>query len=1107
MRKTLTNIFLHRLSLTVFFAVTFTGVIWFFDTYSHYRQDIRDMRQEYTREQHTRLQERVEQAIKHITYMRSRLAHFTEKTVTERTDIACMIVGALTSRYKGTLPDEKLDDLVRESLRNIRYPDQGYYFALDMNGVIKLFTDRPEREGENLLQTADLKSSQIPREMLKRVKKERSVLYSYSWTKPGEGDKQFPKIAAIRYIPELDWVIGTGMYLGDMEELIKENVLDWLDHLRLGENGHEYLFAGTWDGLSLSGPGKGKNMLAITDRDGVRIVEELIKKARAGGGFVEYVMPRFESASPAPKLSYVAPLKEWQWYIGSGRYMDEIDVLIQNRGRQLQKALINHLCQIGFLLILLGAFALTMVYIIGKRLRKNVDPLTDFFNRAAKDFVQLDEEQLDFEEFRQIAKNANEMVREQKRTYTLLSNQEQLLTCLTKANHQLLSGTDIDRAINKTLAIIGNGCNVERVNLFETSGTDTDQDKDTMDLCFQWCNDVSSSINDPHFQSIPFTSFSAGWCTDLLKGVPFQGQAKDMPDEMAALMDEYGVQSTLLLPIMYRESLWGVLSLDACKKSVTFSEHAIRSLQNFSSSLCAAVVQRRSEQESVRIRDQWVSTFDSISDAIFVLDDSCQLINANHSALNIAETDSISAIRGLHISSILHGELGNSESCLAEKSLKQNKPLMEEVQSVLHHKTYLSSAFPMKDSDNRVSGVIFIARDVSNEKNMERQIVQSQKMEAIGVLAGGIAHDFNNILAAIMGFTELAQIKVQQERTEGLDKDLDQIFNAGERAKDLVIQLLAFSRNQDNEQTLLTVTPIIKETIKMLQAFLPANIVTTTNLGPETRKTLANGTALHQVFMNLANNGAQAMQEDGGELHISLEEVELSSAQQAEFQVPGGSYLHLAFSDQGKGINPRIVSKIYDPFFTTKKQGDGTGMGLAAVHGITEAHKGFITLDNRVGEGATFHIYLPQSDEPVGTKVQPVISKELQPTHYKTILVVDDEEMLLTMYQDIFTLLGCTAITADRPGKALMLLEKHPEIDLLCTDMNMPEMNGLKLAEQCHAIRPELPVLLCSGLTINLKKEELQRAGINVILEKPLTLQSLLDTLNSGFTSATEPVL
>ena len=1105
MRKTLTNIFLRWLSLTVFCSVTFTGAAWFLDTYSHYQQDIKEMRQAYTQEQHTRLKERVDQAIEHITYMRSKLSLFTEKTVTERTDIARMIISGLSNRYKDSLSHEEFADLVRESLRNIRYPDQGYYFALDMNGVVTLFTDHPEREGENLLQTMDINRRQIPQNILKRAKNDTTVLYTYPWTKPGQGEKKFPKVAAIRYIPELDWVIGTGMYLDDTEKLIKQNALNWLNNLRFGKNKDEYIFVGTWDGLSLAGPGEGKIMLSITDQNGVHIVKELIAKARSGGGFINYVMPKFKSGRPMPKLSYSAPIKEWQWYIGTGRYIDEIDSLIENRRQQLQDSLVNHIYQIGVLLLILGTFALIIVHLMGKRLRKNVTPLTNFFNKAAKNFVPLDENQFDFLEFHQVAKDANEMVREQDRTHKLLSTQEHLLTCLTRANHQLLSGTDIDLAVSKTLAILGSGCAVERISLFETSSSDSATN--TMSLCFEWCDNVSSMQKDPRFQSIPFTSFTADWVSEFLKGTPFQGRSEDLVPEGNALMNEYGIKSTLLLPIMYRGSLWGVLSFDACRESVQFSEHTIQSLQNFSSSLCAAVTQRRSEQESVRIRNQWVSTFDSISDAIFVLNDTCQLLDANHAALRIAETDSISSIRGQHISSILHGEFGNRDRCLAEHSLEQKKPLLKEVYSALHHKTYLSSAFPMRDNNNHVTGVIFIARDVSNEKNMERQIAQTQKMEAIGVLAGGIAHDFNNILAAIMGFTELAQIKVQQERTEGIDRDLDQIFQAGERAKDLVVQLLAFSRNQDNEQTLLTVTPIIKETIKMLQAFLPANIVTTTNLSPETRKTLANGTALHQVFMNLANNAAQAMQEDGGELHISLEEVELTTAQQAEYQVSGGKYLHLEFRDQGKGIDPGIVDKIYDPFFTTKKQGDGTGMGLAAVHGITEAHRGCIALDNRVGEGATFHVYLPQSDEAVETKVETVNSKELQPAHYKTILVVDDEEMLLTMYHDIFTLLGCTAIIADRPGKALMLLEKHPEIDLLCTDMNMPEMNGLKLAEQCHAIRPDLPVLLCSGLTINLKREEVQQAGINVILEKPLTLQSLLDTLNSSFTCATEPVL
>lgn len=282
----------------------------------------------------------------------------------------------------------------------------------------------------------------------------------------------------------------------------------------------------------------------------------------------------------------------------------------------------------------------------------------------------------------------------------------------------------------------------------------------------------------------------------------------------------------------------------------------------------------------------------------------------------------------------------------------------------------------------------------------------------------------------------------------------------------------------------------------MLQAFIPATIKITAELDPETRKVLANGTALQQVFMNLGSNAAHAMQKEGGELGITLKEIRLSPKQRLEHSASAEQYLHIAVKDQGEGIDPLIVEKIFDPFFTTKKVGEGTGMGLAAVHGIIEDHGGFTELDNRPGHGATFHIYLPQSTEESTVDKEKTSDESINGViDCKTILVVDDEEMLLTIYKEMFKIIGCTALTTNNPVIAVKLLENNPDIDLLCTDLNMPDMDGLQLAERCHTIRPEIPIILCSGLSMDLDEEALQRTGIKKVLAKPITLQGLKQTL------------
>lgn len=1095
MKKNLTQYFLSLLTLGVLLSVGLVGSIWLWDTLSGYRRDVEEMRTTYMEQQHQQLRNQVEQAREHINYMRSKIKVWAEEIVRERTNTAWVVADAIYREQQNKLSPQAVEDLIRETLRRIRYRDNGYYFAINMDGTEELFTDRPELEGTSMLKRQDREGRFVARDMLQLAKSDRTVLYQYSWTKPGQGNRPFAKIAAIRYLPDLNWVIGTGMYLDDMEEQTKAKAIEWLEQVRWGKEKKNYLFAGQEDGLILTWPAKGKNMLNITDPNGVFIVQQLIQQARKGGGFVEYVMPRLKGLRPAPKLTYAAPIRQWHWFIATGRYVDEIEALLLVRRQQLKKQLLSQLLQTGLILLFLSVSSLFMVWIMARRLKKNITPFAGFFHKAATGLVQIDEQALDFEEFRFLAHDANLMIRERCRSQEILSSQEHLLRCLTRAGHQLLSGTDLDIAVTETLAILGAGSLSERVYLFEVEQQDSQQN--LLHLRFEWTDgNVDKRITDPRFQQIEPTTFKAAWFRDLVAGTAVQGTTDDFSEQASAILREYKVQSLLMLPVMYRDSFWGILCFDACRAPRHWDSNSIRSLQNFASTLCSAIMQRRSEQEAVKIRDQWISTFNSIEDAIFILDENGCIRNANLAALQTLCADDLDSVRGLHLSELLHGDGRRFKKCLADMVLEQDTHMVDEVHSAPLDKVFHASAFPVYTGQGQVSGVIYIARDITREKAMERQLAQAQKMEAIGVLAGGIAHDFNNILAAIMGFSELAQIKLQQGETEKLTSDLANIFHAGERAKELVAQLLAFSRSQESRKTRTSVTPIINETIKMLQAFIPATIKITANLGPETRKVLANGTALQQVFMNLGSNAAHAMQKEGGELGITLEETSLTAKQRREYGASAGPYLHIAVKDQGRGIDPLIVDKIFDPFFTTKKVGQGTGMGLAAVHGIIEDHGGFIELDNRPGHGATFHIYLPQStEEPVVVDGKGGHKPAKGSIDCKTILVVDDEDMLLTIYKEMFKLLGCTALTTNNPVIAVKLLENNQDIDVLCTDLNMPDMDGLQLAERCHSIRPEIPVILCTGLTTDLDQDRLQRIGIKKILAKPVTLQGFEQTL------------
>ena len=1093
MKKNLTVYVLCLLALLVTLSIGLTGAAWLMDTVQEYRSDVRVMTKTYMDRQREILRQQVHTTLREIQFLRSTVLRRAESLVRERTDAGWQTARGIIAQQDRLQPGA-LPDLIRETLRAIRPPDHGYYFAINLDGTEELFTDRPEMEGRDMRNVRDSEGRYVVRDMLRLARTDRSVLYRYTWTKPGHGEKTFAKVAAIRRLHGLDWVIGTGIYLDDMEESVKKEALEWIENYRWGPDNRGYIFAGTWEGISLSGPFKGKNMLGITDPNGVHIMQELIRQARKGGGFVEYVMPRTKNTRPAPKLSYAAPVSDWGWYVGTGRYVDEIDSLIAQRRRELRRQLIHHLLLILLFLAGFALAALFLVRLMGHRLRGNIRPFTAFFHQAATEAVRIEEEKLDFEEFRLLARDANRMVQERYRIEQKLGSREQVLSQLTRAALQLLTGPDLNLAIRDALRIVARGFGVERAYLFEAREEDASGGR--LDLKHEWCaQEVTSRLADPRFQDMRYNVFQARWFKELQQGKAIQGFPGDFSSRAAAMMREYRVQALLIVPVLYRNRFWGMLCLDNCRHAVRWDDYAIQSLQNFAATLCLVIMQRRSEQEAIRNRDQWIDTFNAIEDGIFILDRQGILINANRAALALAGVEELEEIRGQNLPALLHGRGSRYRKCLVELVLEEGRHLVDEIHAPNLERDFQASVFPLTEKDGRPRGVIFIARDITEQKKMEQQLIQARKMEALGVLAGGIAHDFNNILAAIIGFAELAKIALGDQRHAQAEDDLGQILTAAGRAKDLVAQMLAFSRNQSGTKSPILVTPILKETVKMLRAFIPAAITIRTELGRESRKIMADATALHQVLMNLASNGAHAMRESGGELLFSLEETDLLP----ESAVPGrqrsnttSSWLHLAVSDQGGGIDPGIMDRIFDPFFTTKKTGEGTGMGLAAVHGIMHDHGGSILIDNRPGQGVTFHLYLPQLAEEEDETARSAPDRPSLPVlPGSVILVVDDEAPLRKMYEDMLPLLGGTPLLAESPEQALALLEKKKEIDLLFTDLSMPGMNGLQLARAARRLRPDLPILLCSGLTATLEESEIEAAGISRIINKPVTLESL----------------
>jgi PAS domain S-box-containing protein len=379
-----------------------------------------------------------------------------------------------------------------------------------------------------------------------------------------------------------------------------------------------------------------------------------------------------------------------------------------------------------------------------------------------------------------------------------------------------------------------------------------------------------------------------------------------------------------------------------------------------------------------------------------------------------------------------------------------------------------------------------------NKLRLERQLRQAQKMEAIGTLAGGIAHDFNNILGAISGFTELSMEQIPDDNKA--KKYLKQVFTSSRRAADLVSQILTFGRQVEKENRALRVTPIVKEVVKLLRATLPTTIRIEKSLKAEADVIFADATQIHQVIMNLCTNAGHAMQEKGGILGINLITEQIKQGDANHNGLNPGQYLKLSVSDEGYGIEPAIIDKIFDPFFTTKKQGEGTGLGLSVVHGIVKQLNGDIAVESRAGQGTAFHIWLPTMQENYHEDTEDVAGDAVK--GQGRILFVDDEEMLLDISKDMLESLGYNVTTARNGIDALNLFKVCPYMyDLVITDQTMPEMTGMELAREIMKIRADMPVILCTGFSRTVNREQAMKAGVREFILKPIIRSRIAETI------------
>ena len=1039
----------------VFIAFVSSGLllfIWAINEYYGFSSESKLLREEYQNSQKAMLRSEVNNVVDYVEYMKAqtqkRLESELQGRVCEAIDIATNIYQEnVTSKSPG-----EIQKMVKDALRPIRFLNgRGYYFAFSMDGIETLFADRPEMEGVDMLPLQNAKGEYVVKDMIEIVKKHQEGFYEYTWTKPSHEGTDFHKIAFVKYFKPFDWAIGTGEYVDAFTNQIKDRVLERIVRLRFRAEG--YFFGSLKGGYPLFTDGKitigSDRIWDMTDPDGVKIIQAQQNAAKnPEGGFVQYRWHKIGSSKPAPKIAFVREIPEWGWTIGAGVYLDTIEKTIAKneytRKMEFVKKIIISICVFIGLIVLIWVWA---KQVAGKT-RKSIMVFESSFKKATTESITIPADDMQFLEFSQIAESANRMIDAQRQSEKSLRESEETYRNLL---NNLNSGVVVHAS--DTSIIIANPTACTLLGLSE----DQMLGKEAVDP--QWTF-IREDGRDMPVADYPVNQVLS--TNNPLENMVV-GVKRPHPDDVVWLLvngfavstDAGQVEQVVINFVDITERKQIALDLEE-------SEERFKALHNASFGGIA------------------------IHDKGLILE-----CNRGLSEITGYEYHELIGMNGLDlISADTRDKVIRNIDTGYEKSY--------EVTGVRKNGTLYpirleARGIPYKGKSARVVEFRDITESKSAEKekvDLEGQLRQAQKMEAVGRLAGGVAHDFNNMLSVIIGNASLALEEV--DPTQPLYAALEEIRKAGDRSADLTRQLLAFARKQTVAPKVLDLNNIVSGMTSMLQRLIGEDIDLKWLPGEKLAPVKVDPGQIDQILANLCVNARDAIA-DVGNVTIETGNAVLDEAyckDHAGF-LPG-AYVLLAVSDNGCGMDAETADSVFEPFFTTKELGKGTGLGLATVYGIVKQNNGFINVYSEPGRGTTFKIFLPQHMTRRAAHLPEKEAGQQAERGHETILLVEDEPSILRMAKMMLERIGYTVVAAGTPGEAIRLAGEYAgQIQLLITDVVMPEMNGRDLATRILSLYPDLKRLFMSGYTADvIAHHGVLDEGVN-FLQKPFSMENL----------------
>ncbi|MEX0830349.1 MAG: PAS domain S-box protein [Nitrospirales bacterium] len=608
--------------------------------------------------------------------------------------------------------------------------------------------------------------------------------------------------------------------------------------------------------------------------------------------------------------------------------------------------------------------------------------------------------------------------------------------------------------------------------------------------------------NHDHFEPPSGYDCLGGPCERVLEGYPVEypfGAQALFPD--SGTLKTFDVEAYFGFPLINsrKEVVGNFAIMDI--QPLLLSAQGKYLLEIFAARAGTELERKRAQEDLENSQIQYRGLYDQTPLIYLTVNPQGTILSVNHYGATLLGY-AIKELLGTAVFSVVHPEdRGLFQSSIQKNMQGATKGAIAEYRNVKKNGTILwvKATIQAPDQFPGPRVLLLSCEDITERKQAEaalaiseQQLRHTQKMEAIGTLAGGIAHDFNNILGAILGYSELALTQAKQEPK--LTSYLGEVLTAGHRAKELVKQILAFSRRSDHEREAVDLNVMVQEALRMVRATLPTTIDIRSTFTMDSAVVFADSTQMHQVIMNLCANAEQAMREHGGVLSLMVSSTEVAEPSSQEFpELNPGTYLQLLIQDTGQGMSRDVLERIFEPFFTTKALGEGTGLGLAVVHGIIVGHGGHIAVSSEIGQGTTFTILLPRLDVVLPDQSPNALDC---PQGTGRVLFVDDEDVLARWGEQVLTHLGYTVVAKTNPHEAVELFRSQPyQFDIVVTDQTMPTMSGETFAKTLLEIRPDVAIVLCTGFSHTMSEEKAKQLGIKGFLMKPVNGDLLAKTL------------